>query len=51
MRALGFDVKKPEVLSLMREYDRENTGRIEFGDFYEISNDFERWFVESFVSV
>jgi len=36
MRALGFDVKKPEVLSLMREYDRENTGRIEFGDFYEI---------------
>jgi len=21
----------------MREYDRENTGRIEFGDFYEIS--------------
>ena len=33
----GFDVKKPEVLSLMREYDREQSGRIEFGDFYEIS--------------
>jgi len=23
----------------MREYDRENTGRIEFGDFYEISKE------------
>jgi Ca2+-binding EF-hand superfamily protein len=33
----GFDVKKPEVLGLMREYDREQSGRIEFGDFYEIS--------------
>ncbi len=26
MRALGFDVKKQEVLSLMREFDREGTG-------------------------
>jgi len=36
MRALGFDVKKAEVLSLIREFDRDNTGRIEFSDFYEI---------------
>ena len=26
MRALGFDVKKQEVLNLMREYDREGSG-------------------------
>ena len=26
MRALGFDVKKQEVLGLMREYDRDGSG-------------------------
>ena len=26
MRALGFDVKKQEVLNLMKEYDREGAG-------------------------
>ena len=26
MRALGFDVKKQEVLNLMKEYDREGSG-------------------------
>jgi centrin-3 len=36
MRALGFDVKKQEVLSLMKEYDREGTGQIEYHDFLEI---------------
>ncbi len=36
MRALGFDVKKQEVLNLMREYDRENSGQIEYQDFLEI---------------
>mmetsp|Transcript_13481 Transcript_13481/g.11548 ORF Transcript_13481/g.11548 Transcript_13481/m.11548 type:complete len:170 (+) Transcript_13481:64-573(+) len=36
MRALGFDVKKAEVLSLMKEFDRDNSGRIDFQDFYEI---------------
>ena len=36
MRALGFDVKKQEVLNLMREYDREGTGQIEYPDFLEI---------------
>ena len=25
----GFDVKKTEILQLMREYDRDDTGRIE----------------------
>jgi Ca2+-binding EF-hand superfamily protein len=44
MRALGryqlikgFDVKKAEVLSLMREYDRNESGRIEYPYFLEIS--------------
>ena len=36
MRALGFDVKKQEVLGLMREYDRDGSGQIEFPDFLEI---------------
>ena len=26
MRALGFDVRKPDVVKLMREYDRNETG-------------------------
>ena len=36
MRALGFDVKKQEVLGLMREYDRDGTSQIEYPDFLEI---------------
>ena len=38
MRALGFDVKKQEVLGLMREYDHEQSGQIEFQDFQLIMN-------------
>ena len=36
MRALGFDVRKPEVLKLMKEYDRNQTGQIEYVDFVDI---------------
>eukprot|EP00511_Aplanochytrium_stocchinoi_P006757 CAMPEP_0204841112 /NCGR_PEP_ID=MMETSP1346-20131115/40697_1 /ASSEMBLY_ACC=CAM_ASM_000771 /TAXON_ID=215587 /ORGANISM="Aplanochytrium stocchinoi, Strain GSBS06" /LENGTH=173 /DNA_ID=CAMNT_0051979027 /DNA_START=228 /DNA_END=749 /DNA_ORIENTATION=+ len=36
IRALGFPIKKEEVLKLAAEYDREGTGRIEFRDFLEI---------------
>ena len=36
MRALGFDVKKQEVLGLMKEYDREGNGAIEYVDFLDI---------------
>nr|CAB40791.1 centrin [Euplotes octocarinatus] len=36
MRALGFDVKKPEILELMNEYDREGNGYIGFDDFLDI---------------
>ena len=35
MRALGFDVKKPEVVELMNEYDREGQGYIVFDDFLD----------------
>ena len=36
MRALGFDVKKSEVVQLARQYDVEEVGRITFDDYYEI---------------
>lgn len=36
MRALGSEVKKPEVLAIMREYDRKDSGRIEFVDFLDV---------------
>ena len=37
MRALGFDVKKAEVMKLMQEFDRNDTGQITYQDFVEIS--------------
>jgi centrin-3 len=40
MRALGFDVKKAEVLKLMQEFDRNDTGQITYQDFVEISTIF-----------
>ncbi|KAL0209523.1 hypothetical protein RCL1_008361 [Eukaryota sp. TZLM3-RCL] len=36
MRALGFDVKKPEVLQIIEEYDRDGSGTIQFQDFLEV---------------
>lgn len=36
MRALGFDVRKTEVMEFMREYDRDHSGKIEYFDFLEI---------------
>lgn len=37
MRALGFQVKKREVLALVDEVDIHRTGRVEFSDYMEIS--------------
>lgn len=37
MRALGFEVKKADVLKIMKDYDRESTGKITFDDFNEVS--------------
>jgi len=39
MRALGFDVKKADVLKILRDYDREGTGKISFENFNEVMTD------------
>ena len=36
MRALGFDIRKAEVIKLMNEYDSNKTGQIQYADFAEI---------------
>ncbi len=36
LRALGFDVKKPEVLKMIKDYDREGNGKITQRDFFTI---------------
>ncbi|XP_023698682.1 centrin-3 isoform X4 [Paramormyrops kingsleyae] len=36
MRALGFDVKKSDVLKILKDYDREGSGKITFDDFNEV---------------
>ena len=40
MRALGFDVKKADVLKVLKDYDRDGTGKISFQDFTEVSKSF-----------
>ena len=37
MRALGFDVKKAEVLKVLRDYDKDGQGLIDFDDFNKVS--------------
>lgn len=37
LRALGFDVKKADILKLMREYDPEESGKIQYSDFVDLS--------------
>lgn len=37
MRALGFDLKKAEVLKLLRDHDKTNSGLLEWDDFNKIS--------------
>lgn len=36
MRALGFEVKKVDVLKILKDYDREGNGKITFEDFSEV---------------
>lgn len=36
MRALGFEVKKVDVLKILKDYDREGKGKITFEDFSEV---------------
>ena len=40
MRALGFDVKKADVLKILKDYDREGSGKITFEDFNEVGRYF-----------
>ena len=49
MRALGFDVKKADVLKILRDYDREGTGKISFDDFNETSEFFFFFFLKIFL--
>ena len=37
IRALGFDLKKPEVLKILRDHDKTGHGLLEFEDFAKIS--------------
>ena len=37
MRALGFDLKKAEVLKILRDHDKSGSGLVEFEDFVKIS--------------
>lgn len=37
MRALGFEYKKPEVLKLLKENDKNGSNRIEFAEFNKLS--------------
>ena len=37
MRALGFDLKKAEVLKILRDHDKMNHGLMGFEDFAKIS--------------
>ncbi|XP_028829185.1 centrin-3 [Denticeps clupeoides] len=39
MRALGFEVKKVDVLKILKDYDREGNGKITFDDFKEVVTD------------
>ena len=36
MRALGFDVKKDEIQRIITDYDRDQSGSINFADFEEV---------------
>lgn len=37
MRALGFDLKKAEVLKILRDHDKHGHGLMDFDDFSKIS--------------
>ena len=40
LKALGFEMKKVEVLKILRDYDKNNSGKIEFEDFNEVGEIF-----------
>lgn len=42
MRALGFDLKKAEVLKILRDHDKTGHGLMDFEDFAKVSECFRR---------
>lgn len=39
MRALGFDVKKPDIIKLVHDVDPNNSGAVDYEQFLEIMTD------------
>ncbi|XP_003382926.1 PREDICTED: centrin-3-like [Amphimedon queenslandica] len=39
IRALGFEVKKTEVQKIIKDYDRNDQGKITYQDFYDIMSE------------
>ncbi|KNZ45679.1 hypothetical protein VP01_791g5 [Puccinia sorghi] len=37
MRALGFELKKPEILKILRDHDKQGQGLIEFNEFDKVN--------------
>lgn len=37
MRALGFDVKKPDIVKMVHDVDPNNSGSVDYIQFLEIS--------------
>lgn len=37
MRALGFDLKKAEVLKIIRDQDKHGSGKMDFDEFLKLS--------------
>lgn len=46
IRALGFEVKKADVLKILKDYDKEGKGKVTFQDFNEISESIINYFVD-----
>lgn len=40
LRALGFEYKKPEILKMLKDNDKNNNNRIEFAEFNKLSKDY-----------
>ena len=36
MRSLGFEVKKADVLKILKDYDNQGSGKILFQDYSEV---------------
>ena len=36
MRSLGFEVKKADVLKILKDYDNQGSGKILFQDYREV---------------